>query len=118
VYFFENSKILGAVYDELWDLDKHLLLSKERAYLLVDETQVDAGNPAFSFLLKNAKNIVTIGVGVPKYGSSREYFATRLDKKELFLDDDDLETEGVLQYFVGDTMIMLNLLYLCEYASL
>jgi hypothetical protein len=123
VYFFENSKLLGAVYDELRDLDKRLLLSNERAYLLVDETQVDAGSPAFTFLLKNAKNIVTIGVGVPKYESSSEYFATRLDTKELFLDDDDLETEGVLQYFVGDTTtevgteITTMLKYLCQHAG-
>jgi hypothetical protein len=79
-------------------LDKRL---QKRVFVLVDETNANVGGPAFTFLLKSAKFIVAIGAGVSVYESVSEHFRLRLPTQKLFLKKEDLQSKGVLRYFVG-----------------
>jgi hypothetical protein len=104
VYFFPNSRLLDAhALAELEALDKKL---QKRVFVLIDETEANVASPAFTFLLKGgehgAKNIVTIGAGVGEYESVSEDFSHRLQTEELFLDEEALEAEGVIEYFASD----------------
>jgi len=98
VYYFRNSKDLDSVLPEIEALDKEL---HKRIFFLVDETQENIGSSAFTFLLKTAKHILTIGAGVPDYRSASGHFRERLQTSVLFLKPEDLNKEGVIDYFVG-----------------
>jgi len=98
VYYFENSQDLNGVLRAIREFDKDL---DERVFFLVDETQANAGSSPFTFLLKNANNIVMIGAGVPDYGASSEGFSLRLQTSKLFITEEGLRKEGVIDYFVG-----------------
>ena len=99
VYYFYHSGLLNLVLGEISTLDDKLT---RRVFFLVDETQVNPECPAFNFLLKIAKNIVTIGTGLPHSPSSTAHFPLRLKTSDLLLKDEDLKKEGVFEYFVGD----------------
>jgi hypothetical protein len=99
VYFFENSLGLDRVFGEIKTLDRKL---NQRVFFLVDETQVDPNCESFTFLLKSAVNIVTIGAGLPAFQSSSGKFEYRFKTRDLFLNDEDLVNEGVMEYFVGN----------------
>jgi hypothetical protein len=104
VYFFPNSRQLDAhALVELEALDKKV---QKRVFVLIDETEANVASPAFTFLLKGgehgAKNIVTIGAGVGEYESVSEDFSNRLQTEELFLDEEALVAEGVVDYFASD----------------
>lgn len=100
VYFFDNSKLLDNVLDEIKALDQ-AVGKPGRVIFLVDETQESIGSPAFTFLLKSAEKITTIGSGVPAFRSASGDFCTQRMTPELFLNSADLEREGVLDFFVG-----------------
>ena len=98
VYFFRNSRVLDSVLHEIEALDEAL---DKRVIFLVDESQESVGSHAFTFLLKCAKKITTIGAGVPAYKSISGNFRTPRNTPDLFLNQADLKKEGVLDYFVG-----------------
>lgn len=115
VYFFSNSRDLDNVLLEIKVLDKSV---DKRVIFLVDETQESVGCSAFTFLLKEARHITTIGAGVPAYRSASGDFRTQRTTPELFLGQADLAKEGVLDYFVGcdsqkEAEVYKLLLHLC-----
>jgi hypothetical protein len=100
VFFIDSAKRLDLVEDELRKLDGAL---QRRAFVLVDESQNNLQASAFTFLLKQSQSLVTIAAGVPPWEAESGQFALKLHTDVLFLKKDELQSEGVVDYFVGAT---------------
>jgi hypothetical protein len=100
VYFFKNSNDIDLVRSDI----ETVIAKKEEAYFLIDETQANVNSAVFTLLLKNDVHhqITTIGAGVPSFRSLSGEFTEKITTSRLFLADNDLATEGVLDFFTHD----------------
>ena len=99
VFFFDSASLMSV--DSCLFAIRGLARSKLDAYLLVDETQDNPTAAVFTTLLKNntGHNITTIGAGVPKWQSVSGNFKKTITTDRLFLSEDMLASEGVINYF-------------------
>lgn len=99
VFFFENSDVFSnpAVQGSI----RQFRDNKRQGYFLVDETQNNVESIVFTLLLKNdvGHNITTIGAGVPAFQTLSSSFSLKFATDRLFLKNDQLENEGVINYF-------------------
>ena len=93
-YLFESSVYIDHVKRDI--LAK--IIKKEESFFLIDETQANVNSK------KNdtRHRIMTIGAGVPAFESLSSSFARKLKTSCLFVADEELTSEGVIWYFVGD----------------
>ena len=121
VYFFRTASILRDNTHFINALAK----SKQEVFVLVDETQQDVNAPGFDRMLKNdtGHNITLIGAGVPAFMSASGNFKKKIGTERLFLNSDQLQSEGVVGYFsrgaAGDQLTEIKKLieYLREYVG-
>ena len=100
VYCFWNATDIDLVRS---DIDE-VIARREEAYFLIDETHSNVNSSVFTSLLKNrAKHkITTIGAGVPAFQSKSGAFHRKIATSRLFLSEEDLAKEGVVDYFAAD----------------
>ena len=99
VYLFESATDLNRENVIQWV--KGMARTKQEVYLLVDETQSNAGAGLFTLLLKNNSRhkITTIGAGVPEFPTVSGSFKHRITTDRLFLTEPMLSSEGIIDYF-------------------
>ena len=103
VLFFNTSVLLDK--DDVVNMVKKMIESKEEAYILVDETQVNHDAVLFMDLLKSMEthSVTTIGAGIASNPSTSYTFTQRYGTADLFLKTDgDLDDEGVVGYFAPE----------------
>lgn len=95
VYFFGASNQLEKVMDELVALNERLMVNNERAYLLVDESQMSPN--AFFPLLRELHNIITIAAGRVALDTASHNFDPDLvfHAEVLFFSRSEFNTEMV-----------------------
>lgn len=103
VYYF--TAVTGLNHYDWTAAVTKLIREKRKAYFLVDETQSASTciPDALVRLLKNDSNhqLTVIGAGVPEFRTLSASFVVKHTTEELFLTEEALRQEGIVNYFDG-----------------